>query len=422
MRSTTKSKGLREVFAANLLVLIGVLPQTIALAGTSIARPADQKRSAPVNVIFDTDMWSDIDDALALAMLHALQDREEINLLAVTISTDDQWCAPYVDLVNTFYDHPQIPIGIVRGGMNTESFRKLLPNSSLPGTRYTQHVSERKNKDNTWVYPHELTGGKETPEAVKLLREVLSRQTNGSVVMIQVGYSTNFARLLESRPDALSDLSGRELVAKKVRLLSIMAGNFGETTVDGKTLPKGSPEFNLQADVSAAQRLFANWPTPIVASGFEIGLTLLYPRDSIEHDYAYVQNHPIAETYRFYCEEQNASQKWRCPHEHATFDLTSVLYAARPDRHYFSLSDPGKITIRDDGSSKFEYLEGGRDRYLILNEKQKARTLEAMVMLASQPPRAALGPGRLSDRTREPSSHKPPLTDAIRPKRRSPPG
>jgi len=38
-------------------------------------------------VIFDTDIWSDIDDALALAMLHALHDRHEINLAAVTIST-----------------------------------------------------------------------------------------------------------------------------------------------------------------------------------------------------------------------------------------------------------------------------------------------------------------------------------------------
>lgn len=39
------------------------------------------QRSAPPNVIFSTDMWSDIDDALALAMLHALHERREINLV-----------------------------------------------------------------------------------------------------------------------------------------------------------------------------------------------------------------------------------------------------------------------------------------------------------------------------------------------------
>jgi hypothetical protein len=33
-------------------------------------------RAQPLNVGFDTDIWSDIDDMLALAMLHALHDRD----------------------------------------------------------------------------------------------------------------------------------------------------------------------------------------------------------------------------------------------------------------------------------------------------------------------------------------------------------
>src|SRR5205085_11191369 len=44
--------------------------------------------AAPVPVIFDTDMGNDIDDALALAMLHALQTKGEAKLLAVTITKD----------------------------------------------------------------------------------------------------------------------------------------------------------------------------------------------------------------------------------------------------------------------------------------------------------------------------------------------
>ena len=61
---------------------------------------------APTNIIFDTDMGNDVDDALALAMLHAFQSRHEINLLAVTITKDNKWAAPYVDVVNTFYGRP----------------------------------------------------------------------------------------------------------------------------------------------------------------------------------------------------------------------------------------------------------------------------------------------------------------------------
>jgi purine nucleosidase len=350
----------------------------------------ERQLSEPTGIIFDTDIWSDIDDMLALAMLHALHDRHEIDLLAVTISTDDPWCASYVDLVNTFYGHPQIPIGIVRDGMNLLKFRKKYPKISWPATRYTELISQRRTNTGSFLYPHRIVDGTKAPEAVSLLRKTLAAQPDGSVVIIQVGYSTNLARLLDSKADLASPLSGLDLVARKVRLLSVMAGNFRETEIEGKKEPKGTPEFNLEADVPAAQKVFSSWPTPIVDSGFEVGLAMLYPGESIAHDYSYVANHPIADTYRTYCNELKANIPGikHCPedHDHATFDLTAVLYAARPDGHYFSLSDPGKITVLDDGGSRFAELPGGQHRYLILDEAQRARTLEAMVMLASQPP------------------------------------
>jgi len=65
---------------------------------------------------------------------------------------------------------------------------------------------------------------------------------------------------------------------------------------------------------------------------------------------------------------------------------TAVLYAARPDEGYFSLSEPGKISVLSDGGSRFEVVAGGAHRYLILTDDQKARTLETMVVLTSQPP------------------------------------
>jgi inosine-uridine nucleoside N-ribohydrolase len=372
-----------------VLLLLGVSAFQLGHAetqpiGTSVANEGAQS-SAPVNVIFDTDMWSDIDDMLALAMLHTLQDRHEVNLLAVTITTDDPWSASYVDLVDTFYVHSEIPVGVVRGGITAEASIKKVENGSptpiLQRIAYVQALSERRNPDGSRVYPHRLVDGAKALEAVALLRKTLAAQPDGSVVIIQVGFSTNLARLMDSPPDATSLLAGSELVKKKVRLLSVMAGNFGEATYGGKSIPKGQPEFNLWMDIPSAQKLFERWPTPIVVSGFEIGLKMLFPAKSIEEDFTYVQNHPIAESYRYYT---NGDTKW--PHDHATFDLTSVLYAARPDRGYFSLSKPGKITVLSNGGAKFEEIEGGLHRYLILEDNQRARTLEAMVMLASQPP------------------------------------
>ena len=359
-------------------------PAHAAPIGDAGTVTAHQDR-APVNVIFDTDMWSDMDDMLALAMLHALQDRHEVNLVAVTITTEDPWSASYVDLVDTFYGHPGIPIGMVRGGVTAEETRRKVETGNstfiLPKTPYVEALSERRDADGSYVYPHRLVDGSKAEEATPLLRKTLAAQPDGSVVIIQVGFSTNLARLLDSPPDAFSPLTGIQLVEKKVRLLSVMAGDFADITDQGRKYAKGQPEFNLRMDVPSAQKLFANWPTPVVDSGFEVGLGMLFPAKSIEDDFSYVENHPIAESYRYFT---LGEMKW--PHDHPTFDLTAVLYAVRPDRGYFSLSKPGRITVLSDGGSKFEEIAGGKHRYLILKDKQRARALEAMVMLASQPP------------------------------------
>ena len=76
--------------------------------------PAYAAPPTPVKLIFDTDMGNDIDDALALAMIHTLADRGECELLAVTVTKDHPQAAPFVDLLNTYYGRPSIPIGAVK--------------------------------------------------------------------------------------------------------------------------------------------------------------------------------------------------------------------------------------------------------------------------------------------------------------------
>src|SRR5205085_10721966 len=84
--------------------------------------PAQPATAAdPVRLILDTDIGNDVDDALALAMIHALQNRAEVRLVAVTITKDNRYAAPFVDLVNTFYGCPDIPIGVVHNGKTRES-------------------------------------------------------------------------------------------------------------------------------------------------------------------------------------------------------------------------------------------------------------------------------------------------------------
>ena len=309
----------------------------------------------PVRIIFDTDMGNDIDDALALAMLHAFESRGEAKLLAVTITKDNRWAAPYVDVVNTFYGRPDIPVGVVHNGKTPDS------NPMIEGP------SERKRADGSYVYPHRITDGRQAPEAVALLRRVLAGQPDGSVVIVQTGFSTNLARLLDSPADSASLLSGRELAAKKVRLLVAMAGDYVST----------KPEFNVETDVPSARKVFGEWPTPMVVSGFEVGEAMLFPATSIEHDFAYVPDHPVAEAYRLLM---------KMPYNRPTWDLTAALYAVWPDRGFFNLSPPGRITVLADGGTTFTPDPNGKQRYLIVTDAERPRTLETMILLASEPP------------------------------------
>ena len=114
----------------------------------------------------------------------------------------------------------------------------------------------------------------------------MAAQGDGSVVIVQVGFSTNLARLLDSKPDAARPLDGLTLVRRKVRLLSAMAGNFAPA--GGKRFK----EFNVATDIASAKKLVQQWPTPIVVSGFEVGNAILYPHRSIEQNYNYVPHHP----------------------------------------------------------------------------------------------------------------------------------
>lgn len=321
-----------------------------------------QSPAQPIPLIFDTDIGNDCDDVLALGMIHALQSRGECELLAVTITKDHEHAAAFTDAVNTFYGRGEIPIGVCRSGVTAEQGR-------FNGLSQILDDGEMR-------YPHDLLSGNDAPDAVSVLRTVLSQAEDGSVVIAQVGFSTNLTNLLASQPDDISELDGRKLIKSKVRLLSIMAGAFAPIP-NKEGQPGDHLEYNVVKDLPASQKLAEQWPTPIVWSGFEIGLNLAYPHVSIEQDYNYVDHHPLKEAYYHYIKP---------PHNRPTWDLTAVLYAVRPDREYFDLSQQGEVTVDKKGYTTFQAAENGRDRYLIIRDAQKQRTTEALVQLSSQPP------------------------------------
>ncbi len=308
----------------------------------------------PVRIVFDTDMGNDVDDAIALAALHAFESRGEARILAVTITKDNRWAAPFVDLLNTYYGRPGIPLGMVRKGVTPED------------GNYTAVVAGKQRPGGGLLYPRKVTPESSLLDAASLLRYTLGAQPDASVVIVQVGFSTNLAQLLDEPQGGISPYSGADLVKQKVRLLVVMAGRFND----------GELEYNIEKDIPAAQKLFATWPTPIVVSPFELGAHTTYPAARIDRDFRYVPDHPLADAYRAY---------QKMPYDEPLWDPTAALYAVRPDAGYFNLSPEGRVTVNEKGVTTFT-AGGGQHRILSANPEQRARIVEVVAALASQPP------------------------------------
>jgi inosine-uridine nucleoside N-ribohydrolase len=345
-----------KIFGAQAVCIL------LAVAAAVAIDPVGAMAAEPVKLILDTDIGNDIDDTLALAAIHALADRGEVQLLAVTITKDNPYAAPFVDLMNTYYGRPEIPIGVVRDGKTKDT------------TAMLETPVELRHSNGQPIFPRRLKSGKDTPEAVSVLRRVLAEQPDHSVTIVQIGFSTNLARLVKSS-------EGKELVEKKVKLLCLMAGNFSA---------KPEREYNIYTDAKAAKELLAEWPTEMIFSGFEIGIVVMFPYADIDKDFQYAANHPVVSAFKAFAKPGE---------DRANYDSTAVLEAIRGDRGYFELSERGRVTIGDHDVTKFTPDPQGRCRYMILKPENRARVQEALVTLSSEPPQGGmvkLGAGRVT--------------------------
>lgn len=295
----------------------------------------------PVKIILETDLGNDIDDALALDMLYKYMDAGKAELLAVCLNKEGRAPAEYADIMNTWYGYPDVPIGIIHDGIDCEN----------DAVNYARAVTEMTDDSGNPKYARSLENHDALPESHLLTREILSKQDDGSVTMVSVGFSTNLIRLLDTQPDEYSDLDGEDLVARKVNRLVIMAGCFNDP---------GIHEYNVVKDIPAAKRIMGSWPTEVVVTPFELGVRVCYPASSIGKDFDWAQDHPMVDAYESYMQ---------MPYDRPMWDPSAVLYAVEGDK-WFNVSPSGAIDVSDDGSTTFiESAEGNR-RYLYIDDVQ----------------------------------------------------
>lgn len=301
-----------------LIVLISLLSVSIAFA---------QSKHRTVNIIFDSDMGPDYDDVGAITILHNLADKGEVHILATMASTRYEGVAGVFSVFNTYFKRPALLIGVPKG--------------QALDLRDWQHWTDTLLAR----YPHAIKTNSEAEDAVTLYRKILAVQADSSVTIVTVGFLTNLSNLFNTKADAYSSLDGRALVAKKVKRLVCMAGKF----------PEGY-EFNVMKDAPASQHVLADWPTPVIFSGFEIGEKIFAGIPFIRNQS--IQNSPTKDAFRIaipLAKEDSAGRK--------SWDETAVLVAIRGYGRYYTLHT-GHIKVTADGKNTWND-NGNGQAYLI---------------------------------------------------------
>ncbi len=289
--------------------------------------------AGPVKIIFDSDMGPDYDDVGALTLLHAFADSGKAQILATIASNKYALVAPCLDVINTYYGRPEIPVGSpknhgVNFGCNQHWTDSLVAN-----------------------YPHKIRTNDQAQDAVMLYRKILANQkTDHSVVIVTVGFLTNLNDLLLSSPDAISPLTGKELVTRKVKLLVSMAGKF----------PHGW-EFNVKEDSTSSKYVFDNWPTRIILSGFEIGEKILTGKNLIKSKLKSPAKMAFSIAIPMSSGDKNGRMSW---------DQSAVLTAVQGAGPNFG-EVKGKMIAEPSGFNRWKSDEMGMHTYLTFRKSPK---------------------------------------------------
>lgn len=316
----------------------------VLMLGVAVAIPCKAQKNAAIPVIFETDMGNDVDDGLALAMLFRYAHQGKINFLGISNNKQSLSSLQFIDLMRRQYGYSQLPIATVQNGIEGEvearSFaRKVMDYREQGQLLYTSSIKKYSDAEN----------------AVHFYRRMLAKAKDTSVVIISVGFSTNLAKLLESKPDQYSKLNGLELVKRKVKFLSTMAGNLSA---------QKQKEFNVISDLPAARKVFNRWPTVVYVSPFEVGASVHFPAAAIEANLGYRGNQPLVTAYKTYI---------TMPYNRETWDLTSVLFAVEKSAQYFKQSVPGKLVVDEQGYTQFKEDKNGK-HYFLHTPAQSQRT------------------------------------------------
>ena len=286
---------------------------------TIVEQQVVEKRQ-PMPMILDTDFGSSTDDLFALMMLYHYMEEGLVDLKGVVVDREGVKNAELVDVFNTYYGHPDIPIALERNGVKNP--RCFIPYNG---------VCDLKDQQGNPLFKRSQDLSN-CPEGYKLYRQLLSKAEDKSIVIVAIGFVTTLAELFESGADEYSQLSGVDLFGQKVKSVYIQSGRFES----GDSLSG----YNMRAASKQSAIFYDKLPknVDLIMSPSNIGDMMNYLPQDVLVDLSATEQNPIKAVYTNYT----------CDTGQRMWDTNCLVNAVLGDEAYH-MSPRGWVKFVDKG-------------------------------------------------------------------------
>jgi len=294
-------------------------------------------KQPPIQMILDSDFGSSTDDLFALMMLHHYIDEGKVDLKGIVVDREGEKNAALVDVFNTYYGHPDIPVALERNGVKNP--RCFIPYSG---------VVDFTNAQGQPLFQRSFDAT-QCPDGYKLYRRLLSQAADSSIVVVAIGFATTLSQLFESKGDEFSSLNGVDLFAQKVKAVYIQSGRFES----GDSLSG----YNMRAASRQSAIFYDKFPKNVrlYMSPSNVGDMMDYQPKDVLVDLSYTETNPIKSVYTNY----------NCSTGQRMWDTNCLVQAVMGDTAYH-LSPRGWVTFVDRGEESlmlFKQDPQGNARY-----------------------------------------------------------
>jgi hypothetical protein len=304
--------------------------------------------SSPIGIVYNTSVARP-DAALALAALYSLATRNQLRVGSVCVSGAGLGAAIFCDMVGRMY-YPG-----ARGSNTVLPIGLATTNPPAPDPAMIKPALERMRPVGGPQYVHSIQKLTDTGLAEAVLR-------NGTTIAPQAAVVLSAPATWLAR--ALSLGESKSLFEHRVKRLVIVEAGAAGTAA------------------SALRKIVAEWPSPIVFCGRDIGEALPFPGATLDNAFGWTPAHPAADAYR---------AAGHMPYDAPMHDVAGLSYAAHPEAGWFDASETGSLAVGDDGSLKFTPGAGSVKR-LRVDAAKRNDAAAALVTMATSAP--APPPGR----------------------------